>query len=127
MKSISEINSRDSSFKSTLKKGYVLIFLVFVIAIITGFIVRSLGSWIPQPDFMDPAYDDYEYLMIWLGVLGRLLQNIGIALFTFATFLGAISDRNLSNQVRTGLAIASGLGLVALIVFGASFQIVYLV
>ena len=127
MRSISELNSRESSLKSTLKKGYVKIFLVFVIVIIVGFIIRSWTSWIPEPDWVDPIYDDWEYLMIWLITLAMLLQNIGIALFTFATFLGAISDRNLSKEVRTGLAIASGLGIIALIIFGGSFQIVFFV
>ena len=103
------------------------IFLVFVIVIIAGFIVRSWTSWIPVPDWGDPVYDDYQYLMIWLGTLAILLQNIGIALFSLATFLGAISDRNLSKEVRTGLAVASGMGIIALIIFGASFQIVYIV
>lgn len=127
MRSISELNSRESSLKSNLKKGYVKIFLVFVIVIIAGFIVRSWTSWIPVPDWGDPVYDDYQYLMIWLGTLAILLQNIGIALFSLATFLGAISDRNLSKEVRTGLAVASGMGIIALIIFGASFQIVYIV
>jgi len=124
---ISELNSRDSSLKSNLKKGYVKIFLVFVIVIIVGFIIRSWTSWIPEPDWGDPIRDDYEYLMTWLATLAILLQNIGIALFSFATFLGAIADRNLSKEVRTGLAIASGLGMIALIIFGASFQIAYFV
>ena len=127
MRFISELNSRDSSLKSNLKKGYVKIFLVFVIVIIVGFIIRSWTSWIPEPDWGDPLYDDWEYLMTWLGALAILFQNIGIAFFSLATFLGAISDKNLSKQVRTGLAVASGMGLIALIIFGASFQIIYLV
>ena len=80
-----------------------------------------------MPDWDDPIRDDYEYLMTWLATLAILFQNIGIALFSFATFIGAISDRNLSKQVRTGLAVASAMGLIALIIFGASFQITYIV
>ena len=125
MKFLSE--SREISFGSTLKKAYVIIFIIFVLLIIAGFIIRGFTTWIPEPDWADPIYDDYQYLMMWLASLSILFQNIGIALFSLATFLGAITDRDLTKQVRTGLAIASGLAIVALIIFGASFQIVYLI
>ncbi len=127
MKSISELNSRDSSLKSNIKKGYVIIFIIFLTLIVAGFIMRGWANMIPEPEWSDPIHDDYEYLMTWMAAMSALFQNIGIVLFSFATFLGAISDRNLSNQVRTGMAIASGLGIIALIIFGGSFQIVYIV
>ncbi|MHA2392625.1 MAG: hypothetical protein ACXAEX_11835 [Promethearchaeota archaeon] len=125
MRSISEIESRESSPKSNLKKGYVKVFLVFLILIIIGFIIRSVATYIPEVDFGDPGFEAYQYLMTILGTSAVLLQNISLALFSFSTFLGAVSDRNLSKEVRRGMAVASGIGIIALVMLGASFQIWY--
>jgi hypothetical protein len=124
---ISEVDLRETSFRSNLKKSYVKIFFICIIIIIVGFIIRSVIGYIPDVDFGDPGYEEYVNLMEILATTSILLQNTGISLFSLATFLGAVSDGTLSKQVRRGLAIASGIGLIALIIFGASFQIMYVV
>ncbi len=110
-----------------LKKGYVKIFLIFVILVIAAFIIRSWTTWIPEPSFANPIHDDWEYLMEWLSALALLLQNIGLALFILSSFLGAVSDRDLSKQVRTGLAIAAGIGIIAIILLGGQMQVIWIV
>jgi len=123
---ISELNSRESSLKSNLKKGYVIVFLVFIILIIVGAIILSIVQFIPEVEWDDPGYDEYVDLTTNLATISVLLQNIGIALFSLSTFLGAITDERLSKEVRRGMAIASGIGVIALLVLGASFQIIYI-
>lgn len=81
---------------------------------------------VPEPSGFD---EDYNYLMTWMGALSTLFQNIGLGLFILSTFLGAVTDRALSKQVKAGLAIAAGIGLIALIVIGGigmQLQIIWL-
>jgi len=123
---ISNLNSRESTGKSNLKKGYVIVFLVFIILIIVGGIILSITRLIPSVDWGDPGYDEYITLTTNLATVSVLFQNIGITLFSLSTFLGAITDERLSKEVRRGMVIASGIGVIALLVLGASFQIIYI-
>ena len=126
MRFISNLNSRESTGKSNLKKGYVIVFLVFIIFIIVGAIILSITRLIPSVDFGDPGYYEYITLTTNLATFSVLFQNIGITLFSLSTFLGAITDERLSKEVRRGMVIASGIGVIALLVLGASFQIIYI-
>ena len=126
MRFISNLNSRESTGKSNLKKGYVIIFLGFIILIIVGGIILSITRLIPSVDWGDPGYDEYITLTTNLATVSVLFQNIGITLFSLSTFLGAITDERLSKEVRRGMVIASGIGVIALLVLGASFQIIYI-
>jgi len=123
---ISNLNSRESTGKSNLKKGYVIVFLGFIILIIVGGIILSITRFIPSVDWGDPGYDEYITLTTNLATVSVLFQNIGITLFSLSTFLGAITDERLSKEVRRGMVIASGIGVIALLVLGASFQIIYI-
>lgn len=125
MKFISELNSRELSLKSSIKKGYVRVFLIFIILVIVAAILLSTVSLIPDVDWGEPGYDAYLDLTNNLTTISVLLQNIGITFFSLATFLGAITDQNLSIEVRKGMIIASGIGVIALLVIGASFQMIY--
>lgn len=126
MRIISNLNSRESTGKSNLKKGYVIVFLGFIILIIVGGIILSITRLIPSVDWGDPGYDEYITLTTNLATVSVLFQNIGITLFSLSTFLGAITDERLSKEVRRGMVIASGIGVIALLVLGASFQIIYI-
>ena len=79
--------------------------------------VTTVGNIIPEVDFGDPGYDEYEYFMRILSTSSILFQNIGIVLFSVATFLGALTDESLSGEIRRALVIASGIGIVALVIF----------
>jgi len=96
---------------------YVIVFFLSVLLLIVGFVVTTVGNIIPEVDFGDPGYDEYEYLMIMLSTSSVLFQNIGIVLFSVATFLGALTDESLSGEIRRALVIASGIGIVALVIF----------
>ncbi len=121
--SIPHVNSTESTRISILKKGYVIVFLTFIILFIVGTILLSTASLIPQIDYGDPGYKQYIKLTNDLTTISGMLKNIAITLFTLSTFLGAISDRRLSIEVRRGMAIAAGIGVVALVLLNLSFQI----
>ena len=104
----------------------MIVFLVFIIFIIIGAIILSITRIIPSVDWGDPGYDEYITLTNNLTTVSVLFQNIGITLFSLSTFLGAITDERLSKEVRKGMVIASGIGVIALLVLGASFQIIYM-
>jgi len=55
--------------------------------------------------------------MTIISSASTLVQNIGIVLFSVATFLGAVTAESLSVEVRRALAIASGIGIIALVLF----------
>ena len=122
MKFISELNSRESS----IKKGYVKVFLMFIILMITGAILQSLSSLIPDVDYGEPGYEAYQDLVANLITTAVLLQTIGLTFFSLSTFLGGISDHNLSIDVRRGLIFASAIGVIALLIIGSSFQIMFI-
>jgi hypothetical protein len=80
-------------------------------------VITTVANIIPSIDYGDPGYDDYDYLMTVLASSSTLVQNIGIVLFSVSTFLGAVTAESLSIEVRRALAIASGIGIVALVLF----------
>ncbi len=100
-----------------IRKGYVIIFISSILLLLAGFVVTTVANIIPRPDFGDPGYDDYQYLMTVLSSASVLVQNIGIVLFTVATFVGALRDDSLSNEVKRAMLIASGIGIFALVLF----------
>jgi len=102
--------------KPLYKKVYVWIFALSIISIIVGLALTTAITFIPTVDPFDEGYSSYIRLIQQrLPALSTLSQNIGIALFSVATFLGAILDKTLSGDVKKGMVIASGIGIVALI------------
>lgn len=126
MKFISELNSREVSLKPNIKKSYVIVFIIFIILVIVSATLLSTTRLIPDVGYGEPGYEAYQDLVNNLTTVSVLLQNIGISFFSLSTFLGAITDQNLSKEVRRGMIIASGIGVIALLVIGASFQIIYI-
>jgi len=100
-----------------IKNGYVLVFSLSILFLLTGFVITTVANIIPSIDYGDPGFDEYEYSMTVLSSLSTLVQNIGIVLFSVSTFLGAVTAESLSIEVRRALAIASGIGIVALVLF----------
>jgi len=96
---------------------YVVVFFLSVLLLIIGFVVTTVANIIPEVDFGDPGFEDYQDLMTMLSSVSTLVQNIGIVLFSVATFLGALTDESLSGEIRRALVIASGIGIVALVIF----------
>ena len=61
--------------------------------------------------------EDYDLLIARLDATHVLLIQIGIGLFSLAIFLGAISNESLSTELRRGMVIAAGVGILALVIF----------
>ena len=112
---ISNSNSRELIRKPIYKKAYVWIFVLCIILIIVGLIITTSIVYIPSVGYLEEGYEDYVELLLRLPALSVLFQNIGIALFSVALFLGAITDETISREVKKGMIIASGLGIIALI------------
>ena len=122
MKFISDPNSIESYRESVFKKGYIKIFTAGIILIIVGFLTFSLFNMIPRPSYGDPAYYTYLNLMRIFMSISRLFLQIGMVLFVLSLFIGALTDRTLSENVKRGMIIASGVamfGLVILIIFSS--------
>ena len=102
--------------KAFLKKGYVKIFVICLVSLLVGFAMPTIMTFMPDVDYAAPGYEDYILLRARLTSISILFQNIGILLFCLAAFMGAIVDASLSMEVRRGLIMASGIGIIALIV-----------
>ena len=103
--------------RKLIRKGYVKIFILSILLFLAGFVVTTVANIIPSLTFVDPGYDEYLYLITILSSVSILFQNIGIVLFSLATFLGALTDESLSKEVNRAMVIASGIGIVALVLF----------
>lgn len=111
------MNFISNSDRKIIRKGYVKIFILSILFFLAGFVVTTVANVIPSISYGDPGYDEYVYLMTILSTASILVQNIGIVLFPVATFLGALTDESLSKEVRQALVIASGIGIVSLVLF----------
>ena len=102
---------------ANLKKGYVIIFILGTISLVTGFTLTSLIGFIPYVEFGDPGRDEYLLLIANLETLSTLFMNLGLGLFLLSTFVGATTDKRFSIEIRRGLLMASVLGVIALAMF----------
>lgn len=99
-----------------LKKAYIKIFISAFCILICGFVIISIVSLIPRPSFGDPNYSDYQNLMLNSYTLAKLFIEIGLALFSVSSFLGAISDNIIADNVKRGMMIASGISILGLVI-----------
>ena len=110
----SSLNNQDR--QTVLKRGYVKIFLTAFIVLFCGFVVISIVSFIPRPSYSDPDYGDYQNLIRSVSVLAKLLIEIGLSLFSVSSFLGAITDANIADNVKRGMMVASGISVLGLVI-----------
>jgi hypothetical protein len=113
---MSNSNSIESFREPLLKKGYIKIFTTGTILIIAGFIATSVFSIIPRPSYSDPGYDAYINLMRAFMSISRLFLQIGMVLFILSFFIGALTDRTLSDNVKKGMILASGVAIFGLVI-----------
>ena len=109
-------NLNDQDRETVLKRGYVKIFLTAFIVLFCGFVVISVVSFIPRPSYSDPDYGDYQNLIRSVSVLAKLLIEIGLSLFSVSSFLGAITDANIADNVKRGMMVASGISVLGLVI-----------
>ena len=115
----------NSEKRAVLKKGYVIIFILGIASLLTGFVLASVVGFIPSVKFGDPGYEEYIDLITNLGTLSTLFQNIGLGLFILSTFVGAMTDKRFSIEVKRGMLVASILGILSLVIF--NYWLIYIV
>ena len=111
----------NSEKRAIFKKGYVRIFILGTISLLTGFFLASVVGFIPRVNFGDPGYEGYIDLIMNLGTLSTLFLNLGLGLFLLSTFVGAMTDKLFSLEVKRGMLISSVLGIIALVIFNYLF------
>lgn len=116
MNQIEEVTSGDRYHQPLLKKWYVIMFLFAFAVLIFGFIVISLMSFIPRPSYSDPGYEDYQNLVRMSSGLAKLLIEVGLGFLSASSFLGALADNSLSENVKKGMMIASGISILGLVI-----------
>ena len=112
----------NSEKRAVFKKGYVIIFILGIISLLTGFVLTSLVGFIPKINHGDPGYEEYIDLITDLGTLSTLFLNLGLGLFLISTFVGAMTDKRFSIEVKRGMLIASVLGIIALLISNYLFM-----
>ena len=107
----------NSEKRAVFKKGYVIIFILGIISLLTGFVLESVVGFIPRVDYGDPGYEEFMDLLMNLLNFSTLFLNLGLGLFLISTFVGAMTDKRFSIEVKRGMLIASVLGIIALVIF----------
>lgn len=116
MKATVNTTLNDQSRHPLLKKVYMKIFLTAFIILGCGFVVISITSFIPRPSLYDPEYEIYQYLMQTSLAVAKLLIEIGLALFSVSSFLGAITEISITDNIKRGMMIASGISILGLVI-----------
>lgn len=117
MKYISKSDSIESNRTSVLKKGYVKILALGIILLIVGFIISTVALFIPIESYSSIKYDDYVFLMRRISAISLIIRQIGLISLSVSTFVGAIVDKELSEEVKKGMVIASSIAILALSFF----------
>ena len=112
----------NSEKRAVFKKGYVIIFILGIISLLTGFVLTSVVGFIPHVSWGDPGYEEYIDLIMNLGTISTLFLNLGLGLFLISTFVGAMTDKRFSIEVKRGMLIASVLGIIALVISNYLFM-----
>ncbi len=115
----------NSEKRAVFKNGYVIIFILGVASLLIGFVLASTNGFIPRVDYGDPGYEEYIDLITNLGTFSTLFLNLGLGLFLISTFVGAMTDKRFSMEVKRGMLVASILGILALVIF--NYWLVYIV
>ena len=116
VKAIAKTTIDEQDRESLLKKHYVKIFISAFCILFSGFVVITVVSLIPRPSYGDPGYSDYPTLMQNSYIIAKLLIEIGLALFSISSFLGAITDKSIADNVKRGMMIASGISILGLVI-----------
>ncbi|MFX0004256.1 MAG: hypothetical protein ACFE9C_14550 [Candidatus Hodarchaeota archaeon] len=109
----------ESDRESILKKFYMKFFLVAIIMLGTGIslvCVRTLFMIYADPGSPEEVefYMNFTYT---LSALMMLLIQLGLALFCFSSFWGAMSDRTLPDNIRRGMVITTSISIISLALF----------
>jgi hypothetical protein len=100
-------------------RGYVSMILVGIIILMVGGIIAVSAGFMDDPDNGGDREEYYDNLRT-ITTLGKLVQYIGLIIFSIGMVQGAITDNRIPINVRMGLLIAMG------IIVGFSLSSVYL-
>jgi len=92
------------------------IFALAILLLIVGIILISVGRLIitfADPDTQAEVEDLIRTVNI-VSTLSMLSLQIGMVLFSFSIFVGALMDKSLSGEVRRGMVLASAIGILGL-------------
>jgi uncharacterized membrane protein YqgA involved in biofilm formation len=92
------------------------IFILAVFLLILGIILTSVANL--SVIFADPdtqaEYEAFIKMFSTISTLSILSIQVGIVFFSLSTFVGALVDKTLSEEVRRGMVLVSGFGILAL-------------
>ena len=98
------------------KRRYALLFTSSIILLILGYLLPSLVPFMPEVEYGDPGYNDYQLLISTLTLLSPLLINAGLILFSLSTLMAATAESRFSQDLKKAFITISGIGVFALLV-----------
>lgn len=116
----------ESFRESILEKKYMKIFTLAMILLVVGIILIGVGNLYniyADPSTPEEAEFTIKFLYT-LSILSTLLLQLGLVLFCFSAFWGAVVDRTLSEEVRRGMVFSASIAIIALailMIFGRFF------
>lgn len=104
--------------RSRIAKGYLILYIIGIISLVTGFFFLSAYFLVPIVSYYeDPGYWVYDDMRKNLGTLWIQYTNIGLILFLLSTFIGGMTDKRLTVEVRRGLLVTSVILSIGLVLF----------
>jgi len=103
--------------ESIFEKKYIKIFGLAIILIIIGIILMSVGriyTSFTDVDTME-EYEDFIRTLAIISTFTILTLQLGMVLFALSTFMGAIVDKTLSEEVRRGMVFATSMAIIGLV------------
>jgi len=110
------ISSSELDRKPLFKKGYMSIFILSVLLLILGIILLSVARLIVAFTDVNTTAEIRALAkkLNFVSAISILCIQVGIVFFSLSTFMGALVDKTLSEEVRRGMVLVSGFGILAL-------------
>jgi len=99
------------------RKGYINVIIFGIILLLIGGIIFVSSGFLDDP--YEPDYDDYgEYQedeedyrdnIRLIQTIGSVVQYFGLILFSWGMLIGALTDRDLAQNIRLGMLISLGI------------------
>ena len=107
----------NSKTRSRIEKGYLLIYILGIISLVTGFFFESAYIYIPLVFLYESGYEEIKNKVRILGTFWKLFLNLGLFLFSLSAFIGGMTDKRVTVEVRRGMLVISVIVSIALVIF----------
>lgn len=97
---------------SVLEKKYMKFFALAIILLSAGIILIAVGNLYNL--YADPSTPEEIEFLYTLPILTTLFLQLGLVMFCFSAFWGAVSDTTLSEEVRRGMVFSASIAIIAL-------------